>query len=149
MPVTLLVPDAVEALQHLHVNAVAELFGVFMLVNTGQPRPEIYHPDGRCWYFQRPLTAIDPADRRARAGGGPVPAATTLHHPHRATPVELKRRWRWRRSPSSTPKESPWPPSTSIRPSTTRNVAAASTAATSSSTPTSRRSPPSPPTPAR
>ena len=36
----------------LPVNAVAVLFGVFMLVNIGWPRAEIYDLDGRGWYFQ-------------------------------------------------------------------------------------------------
>ena len=34
------------------MNAVAVLFGVFMLVNIGWPRAEIYDLDGRGWYFQ-------------------------------------------------------------------------------------------------
>jgi urea carboxylase system permease len=36
----------------LPVNVVAVLFGVFMLVNIGWPRAEIYDLDGRGWYFQ-------------------------------------------------------------------------------------------------
>jgi len=36
----------------LPVNVVAVMFGVFMLVNIGWPRAEIYDLDGRGWYFQ-------------------------------------------------------------------------------------------------
>jgi amino acid transporter len=36
----------------LPVNVVAVLFGLFMLVNIGWPRAEIYDLDGRGWYFQ-------------------------------------------------------------------------------------------------
>lgn len=35
------------------MNVVAVLFGLFMLVDIGWPRAEIYDLDGRGWYFQR------------------------------------------------------------------------------------------------
>ena len=35
----------------LPVNVVAVMFGVFMLVNIGWPRAEIYDLDGRGWFF--------------------------------------------------------------------------------------------------
>lgn len=44
----------------LPVNAVAVLFGVFMLINIGWPRAAIYDLDGRGWYFRwsAPLSIV-------------------------------------------------------------------------------------------